>query len=565
MSRRASTQDEAATGSVQMDTGGSTTIETPEKKKEEPGYPNIYKRVVIMLSLYLAMFLIILDSSIIATAVPRITDEFDSISDIGWYGSSYLLTTCAFQLLMGKIYKYYPAKPVFLVGITLFEVGSVICGAAPNSKAFIVGRAIAGLGSSGLFSGVMVIMYNTIPLQERPAWQGGIGGILTIGSVIAPLIGGVFTDKVTWRWCFYTNLPVGAVTILVVIFILKVPNQVLDKPADGWVGKFKQLDPIGNLCFFPGVVCLILALQWGGTAYSWDNARIIVLFVVCGVTITAFIGVQIWKKDDATIPPRLIKQRSIAAATVYSFFNGAGLIVTSYYLPIWFQAIKNVSALKSGIMLLPLALSTVIGTISSGIVISKTGYYTPFFLLGSILMPVGAGLIATFTTTSGADKWIGYQVIIGLGCGFGVQQPLNVVQTVLARSDISTGSALVTFVRFLASAIFLPVAENIFLNTLVKKLTNLPGIDPKAVTSGGATDLRDLVSGDDLDMLLTDYNLAIRNVMFMVTAASAATILGSVFVEWRSLKTEAKKQASESSKAKEGEAKDKETAEGEAA
>ncbi|KAK7431663.1 hypothetical protein QQZ08_001882 [Neonectria magnoliae] len=563
MFTRPSTEEQVIVGSVEVDATGSTKMNAPEKKQDETEYPNLYKRVIIMISLYLAMFLIILDSNIISTAIPRITDEFHSISDIGWYGSSYLLTTCTFQLLMGKIYKFYPAKPVFLVGITLFEVGSVICGAAPNSKAFIVGRAIAGLGSSGLFSGVMVIMYNTIPLQERPSWQGGIGGVLTIGSVVGPLIGGTFTDKVTWRWCFYINLPIGAVTILVAIFILRVPNQKLEKPADGWMGRFKQLDPIGNLFFFPGVVCLILALQWGGTEYPWSNARIIILFVVAGVTISAFVGIQTWKQEEATIPPRLIKQRSIAAATFYAFFNGAGLIVMGYYLPIWFQAIKNVSAFKSGIMLLPMILATVIGTISSGVIISRTGYYNPFFLLSSVLMPIGTGLIATFTPHTGAGKWIGYQILMGIGFGFGVQQPLNVVQTVLGSSDIATGSALVTFVRFLSSAIFLPVGENIFLNTLVDKLSNLPGVDPKAVTDGGVTELRRLVSGDDLDTLLNDYNVAIRNVTYMATTTCAITILGSVFVEWRSLKTQAKAQASESGQAEKGQGKKRQTKEGE--
>jgi hypothetical protein len=160
-------------------------------------------------------------------------------------------------------------------------------------------------------------------------------------------------------------------------------------------------------------------------------------------------------------------------------------------------------------------------------------------------MPIGAGLTTTFTPATGHAKWIGYQVLFGVGLGFGAQQPLNVVQTVLDRSDIATGSALVLFVRFLGSAVFLPVAQNIFLNSLVSKLTNLPGISPSAVTGGGATELRGLASGDDLKTLLSDYNGAIVNVFYVAVATCAVTVFGSIFVEWRSLKARAEEQAKE--------------------
>ncbi|KIW77427.1 hypothetical protein Z517_09873 [Fonsecaea pedrosoi CBS 271.37] len=507
----------------------------------DDGYPSMRKRILIMLAGYLAIFLVTLDQNIISTAIPRITDEFDSIADIGWYGSAYLLTMCSFQLLMGKVYKFYPAKPVFLSGIVLFEVGSAVCGSAPSSVAFIIGRAVAGLGASGMFSGVMVILFHTVPLQQRPIWQGAFGGIFAIASVIGPLVGGAFTDNVTWRWCFYINLPIGAVVVVVTMVVLRLSHQKLDKRAPGILGKVKQLDPLGNLVFFPGIICLILALQWGGTTYSWDNARVIVLLVLCAVLCLAFGGIQVWKQEDGTVPPRIIKQRSVAAALWFSFFNGAGVMVTVYYLPIWFQAIKGVSAVKSGIMLLPLVLSSVIASISSGIIISRVGYYTPFFILSSVATSIGAGLLCTFTSTTAHPAWIGYQVILGLGLGFGAQQGLNVVQTVLDRPDIATGTAVVMFLRFLGSAIFLPVAENIFLNGLVAKLTaDLPGVDPHAVTTtSGATDLRNLAGGNDLAVLLADYNDALVHVFYLVVATCVATILGSVLVEWRSLKVRA--------------------------
>lgn len=449
---------------------------------------------------------------------------------------------------MGRVYKFYPAKPVFLIGVILFEIGSAICGAAPNSNAFIVGRAIAGTGTSGMFSGLMVIMFYTIPLQHRPIFQGFFGAVFAIGSVIGPLVGGTFTDKVTWRWCFYLNLPIGAVTIIVAVLILHLPNQKLDEQASGWFARIKQLDPLGNLVFLPGVVCLILALQWGGAQYAWKNARIIALLILCGILCLVFISVQIWKKDSAMVPPRLVKQRSIGAAMWYSFFNGAAMMVAMYYLPIWFQAIKGATALNSGIMLLPMILSTVVASLLSGVMVAKLGYYTPFFILSSIITTIGAALFTTFTPTTGHSKWIGYQVLYGIGLGFGVQQPLNVVQTVLDRADISSGTAIVTFVRFLGPAIFLPVAQNIFLSQLISKLANIPGISPKTVLDGGATDIKNLATGDNLEMLISDYNDSIMSVFYIVVATSGITIFGSVLVEWRSLKARAAEQAGETAK-----------------
>ncbi|KAI4160064.1 MAG: hypothetical protein LQ342_006014 [Letrouitia transgressa] len=168
----------------------SEKAEISSEEEDGPDYPTGQKLILIMASLYLVFFLVALDRTIIGTAIPRITDEFHSLGDVGWYGSAYLVTSCAFQLLFGKVYTFYNPKWVFVIAIVIFEIGSTICGAAPNSTSFIVGRAIAGLGSSGIFSGAIVIIVYTVPLHKRPIYQGLVGAVFGISAVIGPLLGG---------------------------------------------------------------------------------------------------------------------------------------------------------------------------------------------------------------------------------------------------------------------------------------------------------------------------------------------------------------------------------------
>ncbi|KAF2761140.1 MFS general substrate transporter [Pseudovirgaria hyperparasitica] len=506
----------------------------PEQAQD--GYPRLSKRIIIMSAAYLAMFLVTLDQNILATATPRITDEFHSLDDLSWYNTAYILTMCCFQLLTGKIYKYYPVKPIFLISCVIFEIGSVVCGAAPDSPSFIVGRAIAGLGSSAIFSGVMVILFNVVPLQERPIYQGLFGAVYGFASVVGPLIGGTFTDKVSWRWCFYINLPVGAISIIVTFFFVDQRGQKLDSPASSFVGRVQQLDPIGTIVVLPAIVCLILALQWGGVKYPWNDARIIILFVLSVVLFLVFIGIQIWKQEDATLPPRIVKQRSIAGATWFGLCNGAAAQVIVFYLPLWFQAIKGVSAIKSGIMLLPTMIATVLCSVGSGVILTKLiPYNNPFFYASSLLMPIGAGLLTTLEPSTGPAKWIGYQVVLGIGLGLGLQQGLVVVQTVLRRADVATGTVFVLFVRFLGTAICLPIGQAIFLNSLVKNLTGMPSIDPSEIANTGATNIRDMVSGKELSLLLFGYNDALVNTFYVAVGLGCASVIGTVTVEWRRL------------------------------
>ncbi|KAL9126067.1 MAG: hypothetical protein Q9217_004825 [Psora testacea] len=534
------------TGEVEKQDGPKTVEETPiqeaealDKLSEEVEYPTGAKLAIIIASLCLSVFLMALDNTIIATAIPKITDHFKALDDVGWYGSAYLLTTCAFQLLFGKLYTFFSIKWVYLAAIFIFEIGSVVCGAAPSSVALIIGRAVAGLGSAGIFSGALVIIAYSVPLVKRPIYTGLIGGMYGLASVAGPLMGGAFTDRVSWRWCFYINLPIGAVTIFGIALFFKSPPRK-DERSIGFLARAKQFDPIGTTFFIPAIVCLLLALQWGGSKYEWSNGRIIALLVIFGILAIAFGLVQVWQQENATVPPRILKQRSILSATWYSACLGASFFVLIYYIPIWFQAIKGTSATESGIRNLPMILSLVVMSILSGIAVTVLGYYTPFMILASVLMAVGVGLISTWKVNSGPSEWIGYQIIYGLGVGFGMQQSLIAAQTVLPLQDVPVGTSIINFSLTLGGALFISVAQNIFTNRLAANLTsNVPNIPSSLVLETGATSLKQAIQRTNpgsLDGVLTAYNNALTQTYYVSVAMAALSIFGALGMEWKSVK-----------------------------
>ncbi|KAI9726750.1 MAG: hypothetical protein M1828_000606 [Chrysothrix sp. TS-e1954] len=518
----------------------SEPIARKQTNEDTHVYPSFKKTCTIMAALFLCMFMMALDQMILATAIPRITDEFDSFNDIGWYASAYMLTSAALQLFWGRVYTFYSPKWVFLSLMVLFEAGSAICGAAPSSPVLIFGRALAGAGAAGIQNGAVVIVTDVVPLHNRPKWMGIFGMTFGIASVLGPLLGGVFTDSsATWRWCFYINLPIGAVAMVVVFFFVTPPPT--KNEGTPWKQQINQLDPIGTSILVAAVVCLVLAFQWGGTKYSWDSGRIIALFVVSGILFIAFIGIQLWRKEKATLPLRLVKNRTIAFGFLFITTVGSGITVAQYYIPIWFQAIRGTSAVHSGIDNLPFLLGLVISTLGAGFAVSKVGYYVPFMIASSILTSIGAGLLTTFTPSTMHPKWIGVQALYGIGIGLAMQAPSVAAQTVLQRKDIPTGISLMFFGRTLGGAIFASVGQTVVNNRLSSGLSKIPGFDASAIVDGGATNVRQIVSGPMLQRVLVVYNNAITHVFYICVAMAVLSAVGAAGMEWKSVRKNMKK------------------------
>jgi len=331
----------------------------------------------------------------------------------------------------------------------------------------------------------------------------------------------------------------------VIAFILKLPPKAKTRNLS-IKERISDLDLIGASILIPAVICLILALQWGGSVYPWNNSRIIGLFVGAGVLILLFIYSQIKLGERATLPIRILSQRTVAATSCFSGVFGGAFFVLIFYLPLYFQSIKGVSATKSGIDILPLILSNVAASIVAGGLITVLGYYTPFIIFGSVTLAIGAGLVSTLNIDTSFSKWFGYQLLTGIGAGMSIQVSLLAVQAVLDIEDVPIGTACIIFFQTLGGALFIAVAQTIFQNGVVRAAKELvPDIDPSIILAAGATQLRDVLTKigkqDELPEVLKVYMVGLRDAFRLSVALACAAVLAAVFVEWKSIKSEKSK------------------------
>jgi MFS family permease len=487
--------------------------------------------------------------------VPTISKEFDSFGDIAWYESGFLLPFCVLQLSLGRIYQHYSAKWTLIINILIFELGSIVCATAPTSKALIVGRVITGIGGAGVTPGSFLLITFLVPVQDRPKYTGALGSVFGITSILGPILGGYLT-AVTWRWCFWINLPVGGVSI--VLLALLTPNCTPPvKRAATFEGKLLQLDPLGFFLIATSLVGLLLAIQFGGKEYSWNSGVIIALFVIFGIFGIGFIAAQIWRGEKGTVPPRIILQRSILSGTIASIGIGSVLVLLAFYLPIWFQVVKGKSPQDSGLALIPLLLSVVVAVIASGIFASAVGYYVPSLILGAALAIVGTGFISTWSVYVSTGKWIGFQasctykiyrtkpditqIVAGLGLGLTLQGPNIAAQTVLQKEDVSLGLSVINLANYLGSTIFVTIAQTLLQTGLVAKLKSvLPDLDLSTLAEGSVASISNLASKEQLPTVLNAYNDSLRNVWYLTLGLAFVIMIAGFGMEWKNVKTQEK-------------------------
>ncbi len=505
----------------------------------EPEYPAGTRLWLLLITVAAILVLACVDMNILPTALPSITNHFHSVRDAAWYASSFRLCVCAFQFAFGKAYALFSVKRVFLFANAISIIGAVISGAATTSPMLIIGRATAGLGSSGLFAGCFVILAQSLPRRRRPLVLGVMGGVEGVASCAAPLLGGALTQSsLGWRWCFYITVPMGVVTLICTSFCLSDAPKPEGVAQMSFRRKLVEMDLLSNLLFLPALTSLFLALSWAGTKYPWGDGRVIGTLVTFGVLLGVFVYNQARRGRSATLPPHIMKHRTVIAGMIFILCLNSADSILDYYLPTYYQVVRHYSPAKSGYMMLPIIVGAIIGSLIHGAGTSAFGYYAPFMLVASIVGPIALGLTTTFSGCTKFVQLIAYSFMFGLAYGIGFSGPQNAVQTSLAAEDIPLGLSVILFAQSFGPAVAVTVAQVLFSTKLSSSLGHLNvGLNQTALAEKGLLEIFQGIPSDSIGSALDGFEESLARAWYLAVAFACLTLVGTLLVEWKSVKT----------------------------
>ncbi|KAF2787729.1 MFS general substrate transporter [Melanomma pulvis-pyrius CBS 109.77] len=514
------------------------TSEFTENLSDNP-YLTGWKLRLVTGTLMLGMFMVGVDSTIIGVVTPKITTAFHSMDDIAWYGSGYMLPHTVLQPTLGAVYRSFSVTWIYLISIAIFEVGSCLCAAAPSSAVFIVGRVIAGCGAAGVVQGTLSIVAASVPKKKVPLYYGYVLGLQAVSACTAPIFGGIFADKVSWRWCFYINLPFGGIGLLVVPWLIRPRPSNKDIQRLPVLARLRRMDWLGTLLFMGAFTCLLLALQWGGQTKPWNSSDVLGNFVGFGLLLCVFIYFQGRNNEDSLIPRRILKQRTVLFGSIYLIFLGFQTSVYLYYVPIYFQAVRGTSAMNSGVRMIALDAARILFIIISGALVTYYGYYMPYMIAGTAINAIGAGLMVTLNMDTSTSLSTAFMFIVGAGAGIGGFQPFTAIQAALSDDDLPIGNGLTVFGLQLGSTLAFSISQTLFLTKIFQFVENSPltaGISRAAIVAAGASHI-DILTKEPkaLQVLKVAYRLGIKDTMIVALVAICLAHLCLPGMEWLKL------------------------------
>ncbi|KAI9814062.1 MAG: hypothetical protein M1827_003526 [Pycnora praestabilis] len=507
-------------------------VKTPEEERSKG------KTALIMFALGMAVFLAALDITIITTALPTITAHFHSSeADYSWIGSAYLLAAAASTPLWGKFSDIWGRKPSVMVANIIFFVGSLISALSVNINMLIAGRVIQGIGGGGLIILVNICISDLFSMRSRGIYFGIIGMVWAIASALGPVLGGVFTEKVSWRWCFYINLPCDALAFAILFFFLDI-----ETPKTPLVAGLKAIDWLGSLTIVGGTIMILLGLEFGGVSFPWGSATVVCL-IVFGFVVIGLFFLNEWKLAKYPVMPlRLFKRKSNLAALAVCFCHGFVFISGTYFIPLYFQAVLGASPLLSGVYLFPFVLALSFMSAATGIFIRKTGQYLPPIWFGMFFMTIGFGLYINFPATPSWPRIILFQIVAGIGVGPNFQSPLIALQTLVEPKDIATATATFGFTRNLATSISVVIGGVVFQNQMAKKRAMLiqalgPQIGNALSTGspGANTGIVSPLPAAQRTLARQAYTASLKDIWYVYVAFAALGLAASLLISKQAL------------------------------
>ncbi|KAJ8122599.1 hypothetical protein ONZ43_g1247 [Nemania bipapillata] len=519
---------------------GATPTQANAAEASPQGERSGLEMAIIMVALCSALFLAALDATIVTTAIPTIVGEFNSPSGYTWVGAAYTLASSATVPSWGKVSDIWGRKPVLLVAVGIFWIGSLIAALSKNIGQLIAARAIQGGGGGGVVVLINIAVSDLVSVRKRGQYYGIFGGVWALASAIGPVLGGVFTSKVTWRWCFWINLPISGLGFAILLFVLKLHN-----PRTPVRKGLAAIDWLGSLLIIGATLQLLFGLEFGGVAYPWKSVTVIALIVFSIVTFGVAIVVEKYVAEYPVIPLRLFTSRQNIVSFAVCFVHGAVFISGSYYLPLYFQAVVGSSSLLSGAYLLAYALPLSFGSAFTGIWMKKTGQYLPAIIFGMVFLTLGFGLFIDLGSPVNWAKLVVYQIIAGIGVGPNFQSPLIALHSGLHPKDIAAGTSTFQFIRQLATSISIVVGGVVFQNGMQKQYpTLLAQLGPELANrlSGGSAGanvgLVASLQGEQGRVARDAYWNSLRELFIVFTAISALGLLISPFIGQRKLSKE---------------------------
>lgn len=425
------------------------------------------RKRITMIGVILAMLLAALDQTIVGTALPHIVRELGGANHLTWVVTAYLLASTVTVPIYGKLSDLYGRKWFFFGGIVAFLAGSALCGLSQNMAELIIFRGFQGIGGGAIMGNAFAIIADLFVPAERARWQGVLGGIFGLASVIGPALGGFLTDHASWRWVFYVNLPIGVVALGFIGFLMpKVHSSIKDKIIDYW----------GAVLIVTTLVPLLLALSWGGSQYAWNSTFILSLFAIAGASVVGFLWAE-HKSPEPIIPLSLFKNSIFTTSVIVTFLTAAAMFGAIVYIPLFGQLVQDVSATDSGTILTPLMIGLIGASIISGQIIARTGHYRFTAIFGVALLTVSLVWLSTITAATSSLSLIEKMVVLGLSLGLTMPVFNIAVQNAFEQSKIGVVTAATQLFRSIGGTVGTAILGAVFNNQLASNAQALQNTD----------------------------------------------------------------------------------------